>query len=97
ATDRDRTQAFYGAHGALEQLTTYLCNLFVSNFAPTGAEVRALAATAPSISGVNFTNPAGGSGYTIEFAADAKDKPIAEKRTITSGPYEGFIGLMTPY
>src|SRR6185436_4003696 len=30
-------------------------------------------------------------------ATDAKDKPIAENRAITSGPYEGFIGLMTPY
>lgn len=97
STDRDRTQAFYGAHGALEQLTADLWNLFVENAAPTGPEVRMLDDAAPSIEGVSFANPQGGLGYSITFPVDGSDRPLAENRTITSGPFQGFFGLITPF
>ncbi len=97
SVDRNRTQAFYGAHGALEQLTADLGNLFVSNFAPTGDEVRALATTPPVFDGVSFADPAGGTGYGVDFAVDGSDNPVAENRSITAGPFQGFIGLLTPY
>ena len=42
--DRDRGQAFYAASGGIEKLTTDLGNLFLSNVAPTGAQVAALVA-----------------------------------------------------
>jgi hypothetical protein len=56
--DRDRGQAFYAASGGVEKLTTDLGNTFLSNIAPTGAQVAALVATTsvPTITGVTYTS-----------------------------------------
>jgi hypothetical protein len=55
--DRDRGQAFYAASGAVEKLTADLGNLFLTNVAPTAAQVTALTTSAkqPIISGVTYT------------------------------------------
>ncbi len=55
--DRDRGQAFYAASGGVEKLTTDLGNTFLSNIAPTGAQVAALVQTTsvPVITGVTYT------------------------------------------
>lgn len=95
--DRDRTKAFYAAHAGLEKLTADLGNLFDMNYAPTGVQINALTATPPSFPGLSFTAADGSSGYTIAFTADGSGNPVATSRNITSGPYEGLIGLMTPY
>ena len=95
--DRTRTQAFYGAHGALEQLTADLGNLFTTDFAPTGPDILALLDDAPVIDGVALAAADGSAGYLIEFGTDADGNPEAENRTITSGPFQGFSGLVTPY
>jgi len=91
--DRTSTQAFYGAHGALERLTADLGNLFVTDYAPDGDDIAALTATLPVIDGITLT-PA---GYTVDFDADVDGDPVTQSRTITSGPFQGFIGLVTPY
>ncbi len=54
--DRDRGQAFYAAAGAIEKLTGDLGNLFLTNVAPTAAQITALTAPAkqPSIAGVTY-------------------------------------------
>ena len=95
--DRTRTQAFYGAHGALELLTADLGNLFATRFAPTGDEILALTDELPEIDGVALTAPDGSPGYAIAFDADDDGNPSSDDRTITSGPFQGFIGLVTPY
>ena len=57
--DRDRGQAFYAASGGIEKLTVDLGNLFLTNVAPTAAQVTGLTNTTmmPSISGITFTSP----------------------------------------
>src|SRR5471030_2177994 len=52
--DRDRSQAFYAASGAMEKLTADLGNMFFANLAPTFAQVTALTTSAPSIAGVTY-------------------------------------------
>jgi hypothetical protein len=55
--DRDRGQAFYAASGGIEKLTGDLGNLFLTNVAPTAAQVTALTAPSkqPSIAGITYT------------------------------------------
>lgn len=92
-----RTQAFYAAHAGIEKLTADIGDLFTSNFAPTGAEINALTAVQPDLPGVTWIEPDGDSGYRIDFPTDDDGNPEAETRTILSGPFQGFIGLVTPY
>src|SRR3954452_6333631 len=44
--DRDRGQAFYAASAGIEKITADLGNLFLTNVAPTTAQVQALTTTA---------------------------------------------------
>lgn len=92
-----RTQAFYAAHAGIEKLTADIGDLFTSNFAPTGAQINALTAVEPDLPGVTWIEPDGDSGYRIDFPVDANGNPEAQTRTILSGPFQGFIGLVTPY
>lgn len=108
-TDKDRTQAFYGAHAGLEKATSDLGMVFASNYAPSGAQIDALDASQPSIPGVTFvaTNEAPGSpgygassGYNITFTdlnpADGMPD-VNPSPYIDSGPYQGLHGLTTTY
>jgi hypothetical protein len=95
--DQSRTQAFYAAHAGLEQLTADLGDLFASNYAPSGAVVDALTTNGPTLQGVSWIEPDESSGYTVRFPRDASGNPLAEARTVASGPYQGFVGLATPY
>lgn len=96
--DRTRTQAFYAAHGALEQLTTDLGHLFLTNYAPTLEDVQELTEHPPAMSGVTFETEDGSSGYVVRpVDVDQQGNPIAQTRTIGSGPYQGFLGLVTEY
>ena len=96
-TDRTRTAAFYSAHAGLEKLTADLGNLFNGTYAPTGAQVNQLTATAPVFTDTSFLAADGTSGYKILFPTDAAGNPKASSRNIPSGPYQGLIGLLTPY
>ena len=96
ALSGSRTQAFYAAHAGLEQLTSDLGDLFSSNFAASCTDVDALVADPPELAGVTWEEPDGGSGYQIVYTCD-DGAPVAENKIITSGPFQGFVGLATDY
>ena len=56
-----------------------------------------LSPPAPRYPQILFISPDGGSGYQIDFPRDAQGRPKADTRTVPSGPYEGLVGLITPY
>jgi hypothetical protein len=96
--DRDQTIAFYAAYGGMEKMTADLGTLFNTNYAASGAQVNALLAPLPACQGCNFIDPqTGGPGYTVTFPADGAGNPLASNATISKGPYQGFIGLITPF
>ena len=101
AMDLGRSEAFYVTHAGLEQLTTDLGELFAADFAPSGDTVRALSTTLPPLPGVTWEEPDGSPGYRIDFETTTGNPltgdPVSANRTITSGPFQGFIGLMTEY
>ncbi len=97
ALDGTRTQAFYAAHAALEQLTADLGDLFAKDYAPTGAEINALAAAAPMTLGATWQEPDGTNGYRVTFPVGAGGNPQAQTMTVLSGPFQGLVGLATPY
>lgn len=103
-TDRDQTQAYAAAHAGLEKLTSTLGLMFEGDFSPSAAQLDALDNYAPSISGFEYTSPGGtaGSGYAISFTPDPgpgpnTGNPMASTSDITTGPFEGLKGLITPY
>ena len=95
--DRGQTQAFYGALAGLEQLTGNLGTLFASNYSPSIAQLNSLTVSPPVLNGIQYLAADGSSGYQIEFETDGNGRPQAETRTVPSGPYEGLVGLITPY
>lgn len=89
--NRDQTQAYAAAHAGLEKLTADLGDLFVGgNFSPTRAQLDVIETTPPVLDGFVYTAPGGGSGYRITAGASAA-------RPVPSGPYQGLVGLITPY
>jgi hypothetical protein len=95
--DDSRSEAFYAAHAGLEKLTADLGDLFAANFAPTAAQLNTLTAAAPVLPEVQWLAPDGTPGYRIVFPPGADGNPVADVRTIHSGPWQGFVGLLTPY
>ena len=93
--------SFYATHAGLEKLTSDLGALFSADFSPTGDEVRALGDDPPVLDQVAFVEPDGSDGYRIDFETTTGNPltgdPVAQNRTVTSGPYAGFIGLVTEY
>jgi len=67
--DKDRTQAFYAAHSGLEKLTADLHNLFFATVAPTQAQLDAIMATPPTITGITFRAQDGTNLYTLRVPA----------------------------
>jgi hypothetical protein len=108
--NRDQTQAYAAAHAGVEKLTSDLGQMFQTNFSPTNAQVDALAAAAnePVLNGIQYQRPDGTSGYRIAYTdrvgptgvAPGDGNPDLERwdgSSIKSGPYEGLVGLITPY
>lgn len=98
STDRSRTHALYAAHGALEKLTADLGDLFATDFAPDSDDLAALEAAPPDLPHMSF-EASDNLGYRIIPAngVDADGAPVTASGIVTSGPYEGFVGLVTPY
>ncbi len=96
AVDRSRTQAFYAAHAGLEKLTSDLGDLFAGDFSPSAADLAALEAEAPELENITFESE-DDLGYDIAFTPNGSGNPTAQSGTISSGPFQGFIGLLTPY
>jgi hypothetical protein len=99
ALDRDQTQAYAAAQAGLEKLTSGLATLFATDVSPSVAQINAVATTPPAIPGFAYTAPGGGagSGYAVTFTPDAHGDPIATTTDITTGPFTGFKGIITPY
>jgi hypothetical protein len=95
--DSARTQAFYAVHAGLEKLTADLGDLFAVNVAPTAAQVTAIAGTPPTTLGITWTEPDGTDGYRVNFPTDAGGNPSATVMTVQNGPFQGLVGLATPY
>jgi hypothetical protein len=104
AVDRDQSQAYAAAHAGLEKLTTSLAQLFEGDVSPSTAQISATDDTPPVISGFSFTAPGGavGSGYAASFTdvlpagGDGNPDP-SPSNDITTGPFAGLKGLITPY
>lgn len=89
--NRDQTQAYAAAHAGLEKLTADLGQLFTGgNYSPTAADLATLEAAPPALAGFAYQAADGGAGYTITPQA-VQVAPIA------NGPYQGLVGLITPY
>ena len=97
ATDRDQNRAYYGAQAGLEKLTADIGSLFETNFQPTPAQINALATTPPTLAGISFVRPGGGSGYQIQFTTNAQGRVVSNTLTVPSGPYAGLIGQVEQY
>ena len=105
ATDRDQTQAYAAAHAGLEKLTASLGAMFEADFSPSAAQVNTIDNVPPAISGFEYTNPGGvaGSGYAVSFTPDPVPGPnfgnpmASPNSDITTGPFDGLKGLITPY
>jgi hypothetical protein len=100
--ERDQTQAYAAAHAGVEKLTADMGQLFAANFSPTAAQVNALAADGqePDLPNIAYERPDGTSGYRVTFNPGAGGNPAVENPAgsqITAGPYQGLIGLITPY
>jgi hypothetical protein len=100
--DRDQIRAFYGAESGMEKLTADLGSLFGATYAPSGAQVNAIALTPPvlpSSSGVSYVDVLGNSTYTIGFPPDNNGNPKAQFAQITSGSsaFQGMTALETTY
>lgn len=105
ATDRDQTQAYAAAHAGLEKLTASLGGLFEADFSPSVAQLNIIDNVPPAIPGFEYTAPGGvaGSGYALSFTPDPgpgpnTGNPLASQNSdITTGPFDGLKGLITPY
>jgi len=100
--DRDQIRAFYGAESGMEKLTADLGALFGTTYAPSGAQVNAIATAPPvlpSSSGVSYVDVLGNSTYNITFPTDGKGNPQAQFAQITSGSsaFQGMTALETTY
>jgi hypothetical protein len=103
ATDRDQSVAYAAAHAGLEKLTAGLAGLFSNDFSPSAAQITVVDSTPPTIPGFTYLSPDGTPGYDITFTPipvgqpNAGDPAALPNADITTGPFEGFKGLITPY
>jgi hypothetical protein len=95
--NNDYSKAFYAAEAAMEKMTADIGTLFDSNYSPTGTEITALESSPPTLSGINYVQANGSSGYVISFPTDSNGNPLATTDVISTGAYEGMTALQTPY
>ncbi len=95
--NNDYSKAFYSAEAGMEKLTADIGTLFDTNYSPTGTQINALTATPPALSGINYVQYNGNSGYKISFPADSNGNPLATTNVIDSGTYAGMTALQTLY
>ncbi|HYA96334.1 MAG TPA: hypothetical protein VEC95_08700, partial [Terriglobales bacterium] len=109
--DMDRTQTFYAAYGAMEQINAAIGTLFQQSPAPSGADITKYVLTSPDINGnavppavpgMNYYEPYSGvtcvviPGYEVNYPG-CPGNPTSSPGLITEGAYQGFQGLITQY
>ena len=99
--DIGNTDAFYLSQAGLEKMTSDLGSLFIADTSPTGDQVRSIGDVPPMLDDVTFLAPDGGDGYTITFPTTTGNPltgdPVTQIQTVSSGPFQGLVGLVTPY
>src|SRR5580693_7786926 len=95
--NNDYSKAFYAAEAGMEKLTADIGTLFDTNYSPSGVQINTLTTTPPSLTGINYVQYNGASGYAINFATDSNGNPLASTNVINSGPYQGMTALQTLY
>jgi hypothetical protein len=95
--DKDRNRAYYGAQSGLEKLTVDLGNLFLTNVAPTNAQIADLANHPPSIPGVSYAATSGETPYGVTLVPCDNAGNTSCSSTIQNGPYQGLIALKRIY
>jgi hypothetical protein len=91
--NRDQTQAYAAAHAGLEKLTADLGDVFLGgNYSPNQAVLDGLEAQPPTVQGFAFDAPGGVADDGYRIVAD----PV-ETKQVPSGPFQGLVGLITPY
>lgn len=83
--DRDRGQAFYAAAAGIEKMTADLGNLFLSQVAPTAAQLATLTSAHPAIEHVTFGAP-----LAAETLPTSSLTKCAAPNTIGSAGYPGY-------
>ncbi len=100
-SERDNTIAFYGAEGALENMSNQLAALFATSVSPTPSQVNALDSQPPTIQNVTF--PTAGTefpdgGYYIGYQLNGSGGLMSTSGTIGgTGPLAGLEGVITPF
>jgi hypothetical protein len=96
--NNDYSRAFYASEAGMEKITADLGTLFNKNYAPTAAQLAAISAQPPVISGIQYTKFNGTSGYEMSYPGQP-GPPVATVATIKSGtsPFQDMTALATPY
>src|SRR6266404_4456562 len=100
--NNEQSRAFYGAESGMEKITADLGALFATTYAPTGAQVDALATqppVLPSSTGVSYLDVLGNSTYAIAYPKDINGNPLSQFAQIKSGSsaFQGMSALETTY
>jgi len=100
--NNEQSRAFYGAESGMEKITADLGALFATTYAPTGAQVDALATqppVLPSSTGVSYLDVLGNSTYAIAYPKDVNGNPLSQFAQIKSGSsaFQGMSALETTY
>ena len=96
--NNDYGRAFYASEAGMEKITADLGTLFDKNYSPTAAQLAAITTQPPSITGIQYVQFDGSSGYSLSYPGQP-GTPIANVTQIKSGtsPYQGMTALATPY
>ena len=100
AVDRDQSQAYAAAHAGLEKLTSSLAQLFVDRLQPERGADRRRGQHAADDSRLHLHRAGRRRGLRLrrDVHPDANGNPAANANAdITTGPFTGFKGLITPY
>jgi len=99
-SDHDNTMAFYGAEGALENMSAQVAGLFAHTASPTPAQLDAFQSQPPVISGVSFPPVSStylNGGYFVGYQPNGSGGILSTNETIGgSGPLAGLQGTITP-
>ena len=95
-----RETAFYGAEAGMEKLTADVGNQFATNGSLSPADMAAITALPPVISGIQYLDASGVSTYQILCGSPLVSPcvPVSQNATmLPPSPYAGMQGLITPF
>jgi Tfp pilus assembly protein PilX len=96
-SNNDYSRAFYASEAGMEKITADLGTLFDTNYSPSAAQINAISAAPPSITGIQYVQYNGASGYQVNYQTDANGNPLANVTQVQSGAYQGMTALATQY